>query len=531
MRSRFWVGALLTLLVAALLLPAAAPAKNKPADTVFKNGYVYTVNPGARVASAVAVKDGRIVYVGSNQGANAFVGPVDQGRQARRQDDAAGLHRLAHARQHDRQQPLLGAALRHDERGRVRRRGRRVRRARNPDMDVIRGQGWSNTVVPDIGPLATDLDAVVSDRPVSIMSEDGHSYWVNSKALELAGITGTTPDPENGVIERLAGTEATDPPYGTPSGTLRETAANLVTDLLPDYTVQQYKDGIAYFQDEVAAPLGLTTVFDPLMYVGSNGVQALEEMAAAGDLTRALPRRPRADAGGRPRRRGSRPPRRSVPSTRTACSRRRPSRSSPTASSRATPPTSTSPTPTRSSTRATRPTAASRSGSPTQMKKTFAELDKAGFQIHTHAIGDAATTETLDALAYARKANGKHDWRPGITHIQLVDPKDFPRFAKLGVTAVPDPYWFIKDDYYTYLQVPYLGQPRADLEYPMKSFFDAGVTVASASDYPVTIPPDPLAGIAVGVNRWDPELRLRVPGAAEPRAACCGPRSASPSSR
>ena len=72
----------------------------------------------------------------------------------------------------------------------------------------------------------------------------------------------------NGVIERIAGTELTDPPYGTPSGTLRETAANLVTDLLPDYTVQQYKDGIAYFQEDVAAPLGITTVFDPLMYTG-----------------------------------------------------------------------------------------------------------------------------------------------------------------------------------------------------------------------------------------------------------------------
>jgi predicted amidohydrolase YtcJ len=79
------------------------------------------------------------------------------------------------------------------------------------------------------------------------------------------------------------------------------------------------------------------------------------------------------------------------------------------------------------------------------------------------------------------------------------------------VTAVPDPYWFIKDDYYTYLQVPYLGLPRADMEYPMKSFFDAGVTVASASDYPVTIPPDPLMGIAVGVNRWAPGLVYDYP--------------------
>ena len=151
-----------------------------------------------------------------------------------------------------------------------------------------------------------------------------------------------------------------------------------------------------------------------------------------------------------------------------------------------------------------------------QMKQTFAKLDKAGFQIHIHSIGDAATTESLDALAYAQKANGKHDWRPGITHLQLVDPKDYKRFAKLGVTAVPDPYWFEKDDYYTYLQVPYLGQKRADLEYPMKSFFDAGVNVASASDYPVTIPPDPLMGIATGVTRWAPGLVHEYPAPPDP---------------
>ena len=84
------------------------------------------------------------------------------------------------------------------------------------------------------------------------------------------------------------------------------------------------------------------------------------------------------------------------------------------------------------------------------------------------------------------------------------------------MTAVPDPYWFIKDDYYTYLQVPYLGQARADLEYPMRSFFDAGVEVASASDYPVTIPPDPLMGIAVGVNRWDPSWVYEYPAPPDP---------------
>jgi predicted amidohydrolase YtcJ len=502
MRTRVWVGALLTLLAAALLLPAAASAaSNKPADTVFKNGYVYTVNPRARVAQAVAVKAGKIVYVGSNRDANAFIGPstkvvklggkmmlpgfIDSHMHASM--TVSGLYSVL----------LYGLTSVDAYTAAV---AQFV--ADNPGLDVIRGQGWSNTVAPGIGPLASDLDKVVSDKPVSIMSEDGHSYWVNSKALELAGITKDTPDPANGVIERL--------PDGTPSGTLRETAADLVNDLLPDYSVQQYKDGFAYFQSDVAAPAGLTTVFDPLMYVGRNAVQALEEMAKAGELTvrvrAALSLKPTDDL---------------AKWIRAAKAERAKHK------------TGMFQTP------AVKMFAdgvieghtgyldepyadaleykgdASYRGVPIwpyrKMTATFAALDKAGFQIHVHAIGDAATTETLNALSRAQKANGKHDWRPGITHIQLVDPKDFARFAKLGVTAVPDPYWFIKDDYYTYLQVPYLGQPRADLEYPMRSFFKAGANVASASDYPVTIPPDPLMGIAVGVNRWAPDYVWEYP--------------------
>ena len=511
MRSRIWLGALLALLVAALVLPAAAVAhgKNKPADTVFKNGYIYTVNPGARVANAVAVKDGRIVYVGSNQGARAFVGAhtkvvklggkmmlpgfIDSHIHASM--TVSGLYSVLLYGMTSVDEYVAAVAQFADD---------------NPDMDVIRGEGWSNTVVPGKGPLASSLDAVVSDRPVVIMSEDYHSTWVNTKALELAGITGATPDPEDGVIERIDGTQAADPPYGTPSGTLRETAGNLVTDLLPDYTVQQYKDGVAYFQQEIAAPLGITTVFDPLMHVGGHGAQALEEMASAGDLTvrfrAALALDPADELA-------------------TWMPAARAERAKHTHDMFKTPAVKIFADGVVEGHTAylNEPYAdaleykgdASFRGvpiwQPDVLNRTFARLDKAGFQIHTHAIGDAATTETLDALAHARKANGRRDWRPGITHIQLVAPEDFARFARLGVTAVPQPYWFVKDDYYTYLQLPYLGLPRADEEYPMKSFFDAGVTVASASDYPVTIPPDPLAGIAVGVNRWAPDLVYEYP--------------------
>ena len=96
------------------------------------------------------------------------------------------------------------------------------------------------------------------------------------------------------------------------------------------------------------------------------------------------------------------------------------------------------------------------------------------------------------------------DLRNMVTHLQLVNPEDIIRFAELKTIAVPQPYWFVIDTYYTQA-VEYVGQPLADQQYPMKSFFDAGATVASASDYPVTVPPDPMVGIEIGVTRTVPK--------------------------
>jgi len=132
------------------------------------------------------------------------------------------------------------------------------------------------------------------------------------------------------------------------------------------------------------------------------------------------------------------------------------------------------------------------------------ELDGRGWQIHVHAIGDAAVRQFLDAFEHAAKANGPRDSRHILTHLQLVAPEDIPRFKALGVVAVTQPYWFTKDEYYRDIQVPYLGQARADHEYPLASFFSAGVAVASSSDYPVTIPCNPLEAIRAGVNRCEP---------------------------
>jgi predicted amidohydrolase YtcJ len=138
---------------------------------------------------------------------------------------------------------------------------------------------------------------------------------------------------------------------------------------------------------------------------------------------------------------------------------------------------------------------------PEELNAMCAALDKNKLQIHVHSIGDGATGVTLDAFAYAAKLNGKRDSRNLITHLQLVAPDDILRFRKLNVIAVTQPYWFMKDDYYYNIQIPYLGQDRADAEYPMESFFKAGVTVTSSSDYSVTIPCNPVVAIQTGMTR------------------------------
>jgi predicted amidohydrolase YtcJ len=134
----------------------------------------------------------------------------------------------------------------------------------------------------------------------------------------------------------------------------------------------------------------------------------------------------------------------------------------------------------------------------------FKAADREKLQIHVHAIGDAAIAMTLDAFGYARKHNGSRDSRHLITHLQVVDHADIPRFAELGIVGVPQPFWHVKGEYFREIEVKYLGLERAEKEYPMKSFVDAGVTLAAASDYPVQVPSPPLVGIQLGITRCIP---------------------------
>jgi predicted amidohydrolase YtcJ len=141
---------------------------------------------------------------------------------------------------------------------------------------------------------------------------------------------------------------------------------------------------------------------------------------------------------------------------------------------------------------------------PEKLAEASVAAAEAGFQLHYHAIGDAAIALSLDAIAAARPRGAAAGARDMITHLQVFDRREFARFAELGVTALVQPYWFARyATYHDQIYVPFLGRERADHQYPMRSFWEHGVLVASASDYPVSPPPDPLLAIQRGVLRRD----------------------------
>ncbi|GAB3206798.1 hypothetical protein GCM10027262_17550 [Nocardia tengchongensis] len=127
-------------------------------------------------------------------------------------------------------------------------------------------------------------------------------------------------------------------------------------------------------------------------------------------------------------------------------------------------------------------------------------VDAAGFQLHIHAIGDAAVRSALDAVAACTDRNGPQDRRPVIAHAQLVSPRDIPRFTELGVVANVQPLWAQLDRVMVELTMPRLGGRRSDRQYPFRSLIDSGAHVAFGSDWPVSSE-IPLDGIATAVTR------------------------------
>jgi predicted amidohydrolase YtcJ len=137
---------------------------------------------------------------------------------------------------------------------------------------------------------------------------------------------------------------------------------------------------------------------------------------------------------------------------------------------------------------------------PERLKEIVTRLDADGFQVHFHAIGDAAIRQTLDAVEAARKANGDLGHRHHIAHLELIDPADIPRFRELGVVANFQPLWAYADSYITELTIPFIGPQRSNWLYPIGSVYRSGAVVAFGSDWSVSTP-NPFEEIETAVTR------------------------------
>ena len=139
---------------------------------------------------------------------------------------------------------------------------------------------------------------------------------------------------------------------------------------------------------------------------------------------------------------------------------------------------------------------------PETLKDVVTALDEAGFQVHFHAIGDAAVRQSLDAIEAARDTNGSRDLRHHVSHLQIIDPADIPRFGELDVVANFQPLWAYADDYVVDLTIPFIGYPRAAWMYPIRSVIDSGGKVAFGSDWSVSTA-NPFPQIETALTRVD----------------------------
>jgi predicted amidohydrolase YtcJ len=463
------------------------------ADLLIVGAPVYTADPGRPWADAVAVRAGRVAAVGPQGQVAALRGPATRvlaldgglvlpGFQDAHVHTAAGGLELVQCDLHGVEPEGYAAAV-------------AGYAADHPAVPWVLGGGWVMDAFGVAGPHLATLDAAVDDRPVLLESTDGHSAWVNSRAMELAGITRATPDPPRGRIQRDAA--------GEPTGALHEAAMALVADLAPPPDLAEWEAavergqahlhrlGITAWQDANVSPemLAAYRVVAEQGRLTGRVVAAMRWRVEAGDaqLTDLVERR-RTGTVGRLRASTVKIFADGVFENRTAAML------APYLDGDGRP-------------------GGDRGISmlgPEELARVVTALDGEGFDVHVHAIGDRAVRDTLDAFQAAAAANGRRDARHQIAHLQFVHPDDRPRFRRLGVVANAQPFWSCLDGYMRELTLPFLEPERAGWQYPWASLRRAGAVLAFGSDWTVSTA-DPLAEIEVAVRRVAPDDRVGEP--------------------
>jgi predicted amidohydrolase YtcJ len=473
------------LLIAVLPLCAASPALAAPADLVITGGPIYTGVAARPKAEAVAVKDGRIAYVGAKSGAE--MGPKT------RVVDLKGAALFpgftdAHAHLRGVGERELTLNLEGSKSAAEVTQRLKAWLAKVPPGRAVRGRGWIETGWPEARFLSRDdLDAVAPDRVVILQRADGHAVTANTAALKAAGIDEKTPAPAGGQILKDAN--------GRLTGMLVDKAMGLVGRLTPPPTEA---DKIAAYHEafRVETAYGWTGVHN--MSVDWTDVSILEAMAKRGEAPLRVYNAIDAVQAGPLFEHGARSSPDGRITTRTiklymdgALGSRGAVLFQPYADA-----------PTISGTYVTQPA---------DMKPYLAKAKAANIQVATHAIGDKGNATVLDLYEEAG-ATPALRWRD--EHTQIVRPADIPRFAKDGVIASMQPSHAIGDLHFAAAR---LGEDRLKGAYAWKSLLNSGALVIGGTDAPVERG-DPLIEFYAAVARkdlkgfsgpdWHPEERL-----------------------
>ncbi|GAA1090592.1 amidohydrolase [Nocardiopsis composta] len=494
------------------------------AETLVTGAQLWAPAPLPRPAD-VAIRAGRIMAVGAAGGLSELAGRRTVRIDARGAAVLPGFHD-AHVHPLAGGVALLGCDLSgvHSLEGYRELIAEHAARSGGP---CVAGSGWFGDAFPGGLPDRRLLDELVPDRPAVFSSHDAHGVWVNSRALELAGIDRGSPDPPAGRIVRDGD--------GEPTGVLLDGAAEPVAALLPAHDPEQLGRAMRAAQDHLFS-LGVTSWHDAIVgeyltlpdclpaylrEIASGSLRARvtgslwwrPEWTAA-DLPGLLETRARARAAGL-----------ALDSVKIMqdgiCENHTAAMIGPYLGGGA----------------------QGRGESviePGALNEIVAAIDAAGLSVHFHGVGDRAVRECLDAVDRARRRNGPG--RPHqIAHLDVVDPADLPRFAELGVVANIQPLWARADREIVERKLPLLGPERARRHFPFGSLAAAGAALVMGSDWPVTSP-DPLWALHTACTRTapsadphagNPESRVpmqpaeRLPVAAAVRAYTLGAAEAS----
>ena len=484
----------------ALAMVAVACAQNQPApepaaDLLIVNGRVFVADDQGTVAQAVAVVGDRIVRVGTDQELASLRGPLTRVIDARGGTVAPGFNdshvHFVSGGQSLSDVDLAGlTTLRQVQAAIV------TFAASKPANAWVTGRGWLYSPFPDGSPTRQQLDEIVRDRPAVMTCYDGHSIWVNSVVLAMAGITRDTPNPPNGIIVK-------DPKTGEPTGHLKEAAAGLVRHVMPQPTdadrraalraavAEAHRFGITSIQN-AGGSLEEMEIYEQARQAGELQVRAYLALSAEAGLTDAdVDRMDRAW-----KRFGDDPTVKTgvvkmyadgVIESRTAAML------APYANSAS---------------------AGAPNLPPEELTRIVTMLDKRGWQVQIHAIGDRAIRMSLDAFEHAAATNPApaRGRRHRLEHIESIDAADLPRFATLGVIASQQPMHVQLGDVNQAVPAgPWpdnIGPDRASRAWAWKSIQDAGGRLSFGSDWPV-------APLEVGQGLWLVATRTKASNAAD----------------